>query len=217
MSSIVRNTLVILVLGVLCATTAVAANLSTGFGGPPGGAASGVMFDITVGAQDLLMTQIGANMQADPGVSVYIRPGTHVGNEFSPVGWTEILNDAALVGNGNGVETGLDVSDFVLSASQTYGIAIFVPDRLETAAGTGLGSVAASNADLSILEGIVHGGGYGVDEFGSGFSLGPFVVETTIYYEAAAQPVPIPRTLAPLLGASLIGTGLWARRRLATA
>jgi len=195
--------------------TADAAQLSTGYGAPVDGSSSGMLFDITVGGQDLLLTAIGANMQADLGVAVYIRPGTHVGNEFSAAGWTEILDDPALLGNGNGMETVLDVTDFVLSASQTYGVAIFAPDRQEAGVGTGgsLGTAAASNGDLTIFEGALHGSGYSNPFGGSTFLQVPYVVETTIYYAPATQDVPLGGTLVPLLAATLIGVGLWARRR----
>jgi hypothetical protein len=194
-------------------TSANAADLSTGYGAGVAGSQATMMFDIVVGGQDIVLTQVGANMQADLGAAVYVRTGTHVGNEFSGAGWVEIYNNPTVLGNGNGVETVLDVNDTNLSASQTYGIAIVVPDRQEAGAGTVLGAVAAPNADLSILEGQLTNANY-PDAFVGNFQLDPFVVETTLYYDIAAQAVPLSGKLMSLLAASLLVISLWGLRRL---
>ena len=189
--------------------TANALSLSTGFGGPPGSATSGGMFDIIVDGQDLTMTAVGANIQTDPGASVFIRQGSFVGNEFSAAGWTQIFSDPSFVGAGNDVESVIDVNDFGLLAGQTYGIAIFVPDRMESATGTGLGNVAATNADLSILEGSMVGSNFG-SEFTGGFISAAVTVETTIYYDKAVVPVPAPLAL---LATGIVAVGIFARRK----
>lgn len=186
-----------------------ALSLTTGFSSG-GDGFSGMAFDVLIGPQDVTMTALGANVQDDPGVSVYLRLGTHVGNTNSAAGWTEIFSDAGFIGSGIGVETFIDVTDSALLAGQTYGIAVFIVDRIEGPAGTGLGNTAAANADLSILEGSgIIDGSFG-SEFASASVDEPFVVQSTIYYDLETVPAPAPLAL---LASAVVVTGFVARRR----
>ncbi len=169
-------------------TSSQAGVLSTGFSITAG--TSAAAFDISIGSQDLTITALGFNLQENPGVQAFIRSGSFVGNLNSPTGWTEIFNDNTLVPNGTGTETVLDVADMLLQAGQTYGIAVVVQDHLEIESGTRVGNTVVSNADLSILEGESYNAKYGNPFPGRAPIPGPDIVQTSVYYDVEAIPLP---------------------------
>jgi hypothetical protein len=122
--------------------------------------------------------------------------------------WT-LQDTATLMAQGFGTGTPWDIVDLVLYANTTYGFYLGVDtEEFEYSDGNAVGDVAASNADLTIFEGI----GYGTTPFG-GQTFGPRVWNGKIDYEIGASNavVPLPAGLPLMLGALAV-LGVAARR-----
>lgn len=174
------------------------------------------MFDIVVGSNPLTITSFDLNLDRSGRIAnleLYTRPGTHVGFQQTSAGWT-LFDSINVVSNGDGNATPADFADFVAPANATTAIYLTAlrssTSDFNYIDGTAVGNVAASNADLSILEGT--GKAYA---FSSNFT--PRVFSGTVNYtvgqvgpDPQAIPEPVTATLSVLAMASL---GLVSTRR----
>ncbi|MEM1185267.1 MAG: hypothetical protein AAGI53_09730 [Planctomycetota bacterium] len=155
------------------------------------------MFDLVTGDNPLTITEFdfyfGISIVLP--LSIYTRPGTHVGFEDSASGWTlvESIDDFQGASTLDQITTA-DFVDFTIPANATTAIYITATtgNAMTTLRGTGVGNVAAANSDLQLLEGT------GVD-FLFGATQTPRIFDGTIYYDV----VPSPGT-ASLLGISAL-------------
>lgn len=169
---------------------------------------SGNMFDVVTLGGPLTVNAFDLNLaQGSWNIEVYRKSGSWQGHESDPSAWT--LIDAASVNSaGANVATYFDVADFTLDGTATS--ALYITSTVSNSPimqytnGSGVGNVAAANADLQILEGA--GVSYA---FSSLFT--PRIWNGSIYYSATS--VPEPGTLA-ILGAGLVGLALGRRRRV---
>lgn len=194
------------------AAAADAATITTTFADNNG--ASGNMFDLDVGANDIIVEAFDLNLDpSTTNVRIYTRVGSFAGNENNAVAWTLLESIGGIVSAGNGNPTSVDVADFTLSASTTYGIFVYAEGAgsMNYTNGTGVGNVAATNADLTIYEGV----GRGQDDlsyFGGG-TFSPRIWNGTITYNIApTAEVPLPAA-GLLLVAGLAGAAALRRRR----
>ncbi len=191
---------------------AAAATLSTGFAG--GNGAAGNMFDVTIGANPITVTGLELHLStADgptPDVFFYFREGTFQGFETDPAAWT-LQDTATLTAAGSNAATPWDVADLTLEANTTYGFYLGASSfSMDYTDGTSVGAVAASNADLTIFEGV----GRGNPAFEEGIFT-PRVWNGTIEYTLGTgedTAVPLPAGLPLMLGA-LATLGMLKRRR----
>lgn len=152
-------------------------------GGNDGGA---VYFDITVGAQNIYISQLDIN-SAETGaltLSVYKLIGTSVGNETNAGLWGTPITGTG-VGLGNDIASNVTLSEpLTLNANTTYGIAIVLDGAHghDYTNGTGTNQIY-SNSDLTISCGQATNTPF----TGSAFS--PRVWNGTIYY-TTVKPVP---------------------------
>ena len=172
---------------------------------------NGLMFDVTA-TNALTVNTVVSGVQAAGTFEIYGRSGTHVGFEGSSAGWT-------LLGAGVAPTTGagqLTVPVAVaIPAGQSY--AFYISGQggarggYET--GTAVGSVAASDANLSLLDGSAVNLGFG------GVAFTPRRLAGSITYTAV--PVVTVPTLSEWamigFGVLLLGAGFLAvnRRRFA--
>lgn len=162
-----------------------------------------VYFDATVGANPLSVTGFDTNLQtlvSSFTLTVWTRPGTHVGFTGSSAGWTQ-------VGTGTGVGAALNSPSAVtLNTPFTLGpglsgIALVVSANTNHAYTNGTGSNQNySNADLALALGSASNVAF------SGTAFSPRVWNGTIYYNV----VPEPATMA-ILGLGVLP--LLRRRR----
>jgi hypothetical protein len=187
--------------------TAYAGSLTTMFASNNG--QDGNMFDVLVGANDLTITGFDLNLQAvTTNIEIYTKNGTWVGSDTDPAAWTLVSSLPEVVGQGTDAPTHIDVTPFVLTANSVW--ALYLTDTTGFAFnytdGTGVGNVAASNPDLTILEG--SGKQYA---FGAEFE--PRIWNGTIYYSLDAASAPEPASWLLLMpGAAAL---VWVRRRRA--
>jgi hypothetical protein len=167
----------------------------------------GNMFDVLTASHALTVTGFDLNLDAViVNVEVYQKSGTWVGFDQTPAAWTLIATISSVSSAGVGVPTHIDVTPFVLPASAVTALYLTATSPgLVYSEGTLVGNVAASNADLSILEGAAKS-----YPFLSTFE--PRVWNGSIYYTDASS-VPEPSSLVFFLlgGATL----LWRRHRSA--
>ncbi len=121
---------------------------------------AGNMFDVIIGPADITVKTFWVSHDSTDQVSIYYKNGTFVGNESNAAAWT-FLASGMVPGNGDGLVGVIPVDiALTLTAGQTY--AFYVTDENQTnfnyTNGTAVGSTAASNSDLAILEG--NGGGF---------------------------------------------------------
>lgn len=179
----------------------VAGTITTTFAG--GNGQAGNMFDLTVGNNPLTVTRLDINVAqfaGGPGdpvpLAVYLKVGSYVGSESTPVAWTLVSSTPMTAVNPSGVPTPVDVTDFTLAANTTYGVYVLFrgqpngPDPTTFLSYTN-GANVYSNADLSLTLGVGLRG-----EFGTVFS--PRTWNGTVYYDVTAVPAPAGLVLAGL-------------------
>lgn len=198
-----RKTLAALALTVLpglAAAATVAQSLTTAYTAT--GGAQGVMFDLTVGDGDVILTSFDLNMLQNGTVNFYIRSGGYMGAESDPSQWA-LQSSGAVVSAGPNLASNFDVADYRLTAGETYGIYLTDANQVSllVSDGTAEGAVAASNDDLSVTEGTAS--------FGFGFHFGPRTWNGAVNYTIA--PVPVPAAGLLMLGA--LGGLAMVRRR----
>jgi hypothetical protein len=185
-------------------------SLTTTYAG--GNGQDGNMFDV-VAANDVTVTGFDVNCStADPETfEVYGKTGSYVGSNATPGDWTLLATATDVPCNAAGSPTPLGVNlNVLISAGDTYAFYITGDGGagVDYTDGTSVGTVAAQNADLQILEGA--GVQYPFDEL-----FEPRIWNGTLYYQLGAlAPQSIP-TL-PLLGLGILGglLSLVAARRL---
>jgi gliding motility-associated-like protein len=143
---------------------------------------SGIMFDV-VALQSVNITQLAMDFETGSfNMEIYFVPGTHVGNETNAAAWTLLgtVNGWNATG-GTNVALPIffnqflcagDVGGFYVTASNSTGGNYYN--------GTGVGNVAAADANIQILEGT--GKAY---PFGTNYM--PRVPNVTVYYDCATS------------------------------
>ena len=169
----------------------------------------GNMFDATVFGNNLVVTglEIHTAGTGTQDLFVYTKSGSYAGFETTAAAWT-LVSTNTFTGNGGGIPTLVDVTDFLLPANSVTGIYVTL-DPADTA--TYLiytnGTNTYSNSDLQLDLGIGLGGLFG-DE-------GVFSNRTwngSIQYEPTA--VPEPSSIGMFgIGACVAGIGTARRRR----
>ena len=181
------------------------ATISTTFGSNNG--QSGNMFDLLTNSQAITLNQLGLNIPAgitNGTYDVYFRLGTHVGFENDASAWTLLDTFTGVSSAGNNTATFVDITDLEIPADTR--IALY-PTQTTTNSlglrytnGTGVGNVAASNADLTIFEGTGN-------SFAFGATFQPRVFNGTFDYTVTPAAVPEPaRAGLALLGILAAGT-----------
>lgn len=188
------------------ASTAHAAELTTTFAS--NNSQNGNMFDVVTLGNALTVTGLSLNLETGThGLEIFTRNGSWVGAAQDASAWV-LLGTGTVTSAGPGAPSFWDVADFSLNASSITGFYITtttpIGDGLmKYTNGTAVGSIAAQNQDLQILEGAGK-------EYPFSATFEPRIWNGTIHYEVAA--VPEPSTYAMLL-AGLGMTGLMVRRR----
>ncbi len=164
---------------------------------------SGNMFDVVT--MDAALTVTGFDLNLNAGtwdIEIYSKSGTWVGSNNDPSAWT--LIDSGSVSSSGNTPSFFDVADFILNAAGTTALYItgISTSTMRYTNGTGVGNIAASNADLQILEGA--GVAY---PFSTTFM--PRIWNGSIHYEVSS--VPEPSTLL-LLSLGLGGLVLTRRK-----
>lgn len=134
-------------------SAAQAASLTTTFAG--GNGQDGNMFDVVTAGNPLTVNSLSVNLDAgNHTIEVYTRSGSWQASPSSPVGWT-LVASIAVTSAGEGLPTLVDVPDFVLPANSTIGFYVTANGGtpINYTNGSGVGNIAAQNADLQILEG----------------------------------------------------------------
>ena len=154
--------------------------LNAGFAGGNGN--FGNMFDVNAVTDVTLDSfDINADTGATFDVEVYAKTGTWVGFEADPSAWTLIGTALAVVSNGDGVATPLNLTlDYAMAAGETHAFYVtptdFSTGGLNYTNGTGTGNVWASDANIEFLEGGARGYPF------SGSTFQPRVFNGNIHY-----------------------------------
>jgi hypothetical protein len=164
---------------------------------------------------DLTITGFDVNISdgTETTIAIYWRPGSSVGFESDPAGWT-LLGTDSVTPAGEDVPTYVDIGGLALEAGQVYGIYVDVQSYPSASMlYTNGGPTTFSNADLSLTT--QYGKG---DPAFTGSNFFPRQWNGTIYY-LAGEPVPalaVPvngLTALLLLLTLMIATGVWHLRR----
>src|SRR5690606_1001292 len=113
-----------------------------------------VMYDLTVGPNDIEITDLDVNTDASGAfnLDLYTLVGTYVGNETNAGAWGSPVTSGT--GSGAGTDqpsNAVLASSVILSANTTYGIAIVMDVDVNYTNGTGCpGNQCYDNADLSL-------------------------------------------------------------------
>ena len=177
-----------LVLGCFVASGLSAQSLTTTFAGGNGGASGwGNFFELTnTSGKALLITKLDVNASSSAStkftIDVYITSKTFVGKDGTPAVWTKVATGSG-VSKGRNNKTPVDITDFVLSPSGSYGIAIYFNGSAMayTNGRGGAGSLTTfKNSDLTLKAGVSRAGRF------SGSKFDPRIWNGTIYYSKAA-------------------------------
>jgi len=174
---------------------------------------AGNMFDLTTYSNSLTITGFDVNLEntdLSTNISLYTRAGTFSGFENNAAGWT-LRGTVNVASAGTNNATFVNISDFLLNASTTYGVYITNSDYTSNSVSMRYtdGNNVYANADLQLSLGVGKGGG---DFTGSTFN--PRTWNGNIYYDVGpSSSVPAPATLF-LFGLGLTGLG-WSRRKKA--
>jgi len=122
----------------------------------------GVMFDITATNAAIIKGFTANVFSNNSSFEVYYRTGTFVGHETSTVGWTR-LDSSSNIPSGNGVNIGVNLSQPIV-AGQTLGFYVTNTGSgqyMEYDNGTAVGTLLASDANLTLKEGVGKGYPFG--------------------------------------------------------
>ncbi|MRT16565.1 HYR domain-containing protein, partial [Vitellibacter sp. q18] len=113
-----------------------------------------VMYDLTVGPNDIEITDLDVNTDASGAfnLSLYTLVGTYVGNETNASAWGSPVATGSGTGAGTDMPSNAVLGNTVtLTANTTYGIAIIMDVDVNYTNGTGCpGNQCYSNSDLSL-------------------------------------------------------------------
>ncbi|WP_426041863.1 IPTL-CTERM sorting domain-containing protein [Brevundimonas sp. TWP2-3-4b1] len=195
---------------VLTAGAAMAQTVSTPT--PSNNGDAGIMFDVTA-TNAVTVTGLANqfNTAIPQTVNIYTRPGTHVGFSSASTGWS-LVGTTSLTGTG-AVQSIPVVLSEPIAAGQTKGFYIAAAG-IGYRNGTAVGAVAASDANIQILEGT----GKSAPDF-SATNNTPRVLVGSVTYSAGPAPVPTLSEWAMILfGLALAGgAALYIQRRRMTA
>jgi hypothetical protein len=130
--------------------------LTTTFAG--GNGQSGNMFDI-VATTNLTITSFDIHIGATSTqtVEIYTKTGSHVGFETNASAWT-LLATTTVTGAGIGNPTALPANlvnvPIAAGNTQSFYVTLSTSTSIDYSNGTAVGNVLASNADLTVLEGV---------------------------------------------------------------
>lgn len=171
----------------------------------------GVMFDITATNAVTINGYVARQVMLGGTFRVYGRIGTHVGNQNSSAGWTLLATGAMPAGINVAFPTSFN---FSIPAGQTGAlyIASDSPASMGYRTGTGVGNVAAADANITAREGT----GKNSPDF-TGSSAQPRVFVGDINYVLGAVSVPTMAEWAMILFGALLAGGaavMIQRRRM---
>ena len=175
---------------------------------------AGIMFDVTA-TNAVTVTGLANEFDSGPAqtVNIYTRPGTHVGFEDASTGWT-LVGTASVTGT-DAVQSIPAALSVPITAGQTQAFYIAAAN-IGYRNGTAVGAVAASDANIQILEGT----GKGSPDFTPGNNTPRVLVGSVTYTPGAAPPPTVVPTMTEwamiLLGLTLAGAAMLTlqRRRL---
>ncbi len=127
---------------------------------------AGNMFDVTA-VKNIEVQSVDVNLgPSATTVEIWYRPGTYVGHENSPTGWT-LAGSASVTGAGINVPTPVPAALSIhIPAGQTYGFYVTTTGgTMYYTDGTAVGNIAASNADLQIKQGAGKSYPFGTSTF----------------------------------------------------
>jgi uncharacterized repeat protein (TIGR01451 family) len=123
----------------------------------------GNMFDIDVLSNDIVLEafDIHLNTTNTNEIDLYFRPGSFVGHEGSPDGWT-LYYTGTVQGAGSGNPTRFTIPDLTLERNQTYALYFRASSvNLRQTRFDDVGAVYVANADLQIRAGYAIVGTFG--------------------------------------------------------
>ena len=200
-----RKLIVTLVL-LLAPVVSHGAMITTTFAG--GNLFNGNMFDLTTFSQalDIRSFEVHVADFASVDIEVLTRVGGYSGFENDAAAWTS-RGVTAVVGQGLGNATLVDLVDFSLQAITTYGVFVRMTNKSSPMYYTN-GSNTYANADLQLNLGIGCGDGVFCSP-----SFSPRTWNGTINYDVSApSPVPVPAAVW-LFGTGLLGLIGFSKRK----